>query len=154
MSGNPLSNAIAKNALELWDANAPFWDEVMRDDGNDYWTVLEKPALQRMAEVKRGDSALDLATGNGLVARWLVESGASTVSATDGSSVMIHHATKRTSDWAAARGIQHENAITFEHLDVVDHDQINRFVQGVSERKVSSLATRGEKTEMTRYMTM
>jgi 2-polyprenyl-3-methyl-5-hydroxy-6-metoxy-1,4-benzoquinol methylase len=141
MSGNPSSAAIAKNALEFWDANAPIWDDVMRDNGNDYWTVLEMPALQRMAEVKPGDSALDLATGNGLVARWLAENGASEVSATDGSSAMLLHATKRTSDWATARGPQPENRITFKTLNVVDRDQVNLFVQEVSGYKVGFLAT-------------
>ncbi|KAK5062707.1 hypothetical protein LTR84_004781 [Exophiala bonariae] len=135
MTESSLSSAIAKSALEFWDANAPVWDDVMREDGNDYWTVLEMPALQRMAEVKPGDSALDLATGNGLVARWLVENGASTVSATDGSSAMLQYAIKRTSDWATARGPQHEDSITFKTLNVVDRDQVNLFVQEVSEYK-------------------
>lgn len=108
----------------------------MREDGNDYWTILEMPVLQRFAEVKEGDAALDLATGNGLVARWLIENGASTVHATDGSPAMVYLASKRTSDWATARGSQYESRVTFDLLNLVDHDQIDEFVRQRSESKV------------------
>lgn len=136
MSSDFSPSALAKEALELWEGNAPAWDDTMRDDGNDYWTILEKPVLQRFAEVKVGDAALDLATGNGLVARWLIENGASSVHATDGSQNMVHLASKRTSDWAITRGSEYAKEIKYDVLNLVDHDQIDEFVLKTSESKV------------------
>lgn len=138
MSENLSQGALAKQALRLWETNAQFWDDAMGDGGNDYWTALEMPTLRQMAELKEGDNALDLATGNGLVARWLAEEGASTVLAADGSMSMVDYALKRTSEWARAHGNRYEGKVTFEHLNLVDHDQIDQFVRKQSEAKVSS----------------
>ncbi|KAK8133803.1 hypothetical protein PG984_005815 [Apiospora sp. TS-2023a] len=94
-----------------WDANAAHWDESIGQDGNKYWKVLQLPALERL--IPRGgrpdQKALELATGNGLAARWLasVEGGGYTsVLATDGSAEMLKHAERRQSsvDGAAAAG--------------------------------------------------
>lgn len=137
MSEDYSQGALAKQALEVWDTNAQCWDDTMRDGGNDYWAALEMPALRQMAELKDGDTALDLATGNGLVARWLVEEGSSTVLATDGSITMIDYALKRTSEWAKADGNQFEGRVMFEHLNLVDHGQIDRFVRKECETTVS-----------------
>jgi len=132
-----LPGALAKQALEFWDTNASYWDDTMRDSGNDSWTILEMPTLRQMAELKDGDCSLDLATGNGLVARWLIEEGSSDVLATDGSEPMIHHAVRRTSEWVAAHRKKYENKITFEKLNLVDSDEMELFVQKQSEMKVS-----------------
>lgn len=137
MSKSLSPDALAKQALELWDTNASCWDDTMRNSGNDYWTVLEMPALRQMAELQDGDCSLDLATGNGLVARWLVEEGSSTVLATDGSTAMIDHALRRTSEWATARGKLYENKATFEQLNLVDSDEVDQFIRKQSEMKVS-----------------
>lgn len=81
-------------ALKSWEANAEFWDQGVGVGGNEYWSKLQEPTLQRFfgAHLEREDcSALDLSTGNGLCARWLAERGA-TVLATDGAQNMIDKA--------------------------------------------------------------
>jgi ubiquinone/menaquinone biosynthesis C-methylase UbiE len=137
MTENISQGVLAKQALEVWETNAQCWDDTMRAGGNDYWTALEMPALRQMVELKEGENALDLATGNGLVARWLIEEGCSTVLATDGSMTMIDYALKRTSEWAKTDGNRHEGKVVFEHLNLVDHDEIDRFVRKECETKVS-----------------
>ena len=79
-------------------------------DGNKYWQQLQKPSLERLVPVQPGCRALDLATGNGLVARWLAGKGAC-VTASDGSEEMIKHAARRSSPDEAER-------ISYRVLDV------------------------------------
>ncbi|KAF5129820.1 Ubiquinone biosynthesis O-methyltransferase [Metarhizium anisopliae] len=93
-----------------WIENAEWWDTTMGLDGNKYWQQLQKPSLERLVPVQPGCRALDLATGNGLVARWLAGKGAS-VTASDGSEEMIKHAARRSSPDEAER-------ISYRVLDV------------------------------------
>ncbi|RYP21551.1 hypothetical protein DL765_002187 [Monosporascus sp. GIB2] len=101
-----------QESIESWDANAEFWDNGVGEQGNKYWKVLQLPTLKRMIQVKPGSKALDLATGNGLAARWLASEGAS-VLATDGSEKMLERAELRHS---AAFG----DNISYRQLDVTD----------------------------------
>ncbi|KAH8677831.1 methyltransferase type 11 [Xylariales sp. PMI_506] len=96
-----------------WETNAAFWDERVGADGNNYWTRLQKPALERMIPVKAGAVALELATGNGLGSRWLMERGCASILATDGSANMLKHAAGRVSEAEADK-------ISFQQLDVTD----------------------------------
>jgi len=84
--------ALAAEALSKWNAIASYWDAGIGRDGNKYWRVLQEPCLRRMLGAhlaKPGCRALDLATGNGLCARWLKDQGATEVVATDGSLEML-----------------------------------------------------------------
>ncbi|GKZ21552.1 hypothetical protein AbraIFM66951_005242, partial [Aspergillus brasiliensis] len=101
-----------------WEALAASWDEGMGDEGNQYFSVLEFPVLKKLANVRPGMRALDLATGNGLVARWLAQEGAS-VLATDGSRAMLERARNRTFTWYE-RGQLPEDKIVFDVLDVTN----------------------------------
>ena len=65
-----------------------YWDEGMGDEGNEYFRFLELPILEKLIGRLEGYHAIDLATGNGLVARWLAQKAAS-VMATDGAATMI-----------------------------------------------------------------
>ncbi|KAF3491114.1 uncharacterized protein GIQ15_00631 [Arthroderma uncinatum] len=100
-----------------WDRLAESWDAAMGTEGNDYFTVIELPALERMVQPKPGDRALDLATGNGLVAHWLAQKGAS-VLATDGSPAMIVHAQARQA--MRFKGIEVESLVAYGVLDVTN----------------------------------
>lgn len=60
---------------EAWDANAVFWDERL-GDGNDFFNILEWPAILRLLDAGPGQHILDIATGNGLTARRLASLGA------------------------------------------------------------------------------
>ncbi|RYO85908.1 hypothetical protein DL762_004987 [Monosporascus cannonballus] len=101
-----------QESIESWDANAEFWDNGVGEQGNKYWKALQLPTLKRMIQVKAGSKALDLATGNGLAARWLASEGAS-VLATDGSEKMLGRAKLRHS---AVFG----DSISYRQLDVTD----------------------------------
>lgn len=105
-------------SLDSWETNASFWDDSIGKDGNIYWQKLQEPSLRRLLgdHLKRQHGqkpclALDLATGNGLCARWLAKHGAK-VYATDGSENMLQIARNwtRGEDWS-------EN-VRFWNLDV------------------------------------
>ncbi|KAK2805824.1 hypothetical protein FQN51_008598 [Onygenales sp. PD_10] len=110
---------MTRESLATWDRNAEFWDEGMGDHGNDYYKIVEVPALQRMAGVRDGDRALDIATGNGLTARWLSSQGASVI-ATDGSRTMLECAKRRGAGM---------NSITYELLDATSSEAFERFIE-------------------------
>lgn len=113
--------------LDSWDANAEYWDKLMGMEGNKYWSLLELPCLKRLVPVAPGSKALDLCTGNGLVARWLASEGASVV-ATDGSENMLAMARKRAPPEQARE-------VTYQRLDVTrnsDFDSLLASESGVS----------------------
>jgi cyclopropane fatty-acyl-phospholipid synthase-like methyltransferase len=87
-----MADDLSAEAIESWNVNAAFWDKRMGTKGNKWYNKLEIPVLERLARVSPGTNALDLATGNGLVARWLAAQGAQ-VLATDVSPKMIEIAT-------------------------------------------------------------
>ncbi|OAX82693.1 hypothetical protein ACJ72_02958 [Emergomyces africanus] len=118
-----MSKSINAEALEAWESNASFWDRQMGDEGNDYYKIVELPSLERMAAVKPGDRALDLATGNGLVARWLASKGAHVI-ATDGSQIMLDHARRRGVD---ANG-ENVNSISYQILDATSTEDFEKFI--------------------------
>lgn len=98
---------LSARALATWETNAAYWDASITPHGNKYWRRLQEPCLTRLlgphlkpkhAEAEgvaagtkagAGCRALDLATGNGLVARWLLRQGAGEVVATDGAGGMV-----------------------------------------------------------------
>lgn len=128
-------------ALQSWEDFAPTWDEGMGDKGNDYFRLLELPILEKLAGNLEGSRTIDLATGNGLVARWLAEKGASVI-ATDGAASMIQLAKERTK--ASPCG----HRISFRCLDVTNQSAWDTFLQDSSHmvsshslaRKLHSLA--------------
>ncbi|KAE8386299.1 S-adenosyl-L-methionine-dependent methyltransferase [Aspergillus alliaceus] len=83
-----MAHDLNAEAIESWDVNATFWDKRMGTTGNKWYNKLEIPVLEKLARVDPGTHALDLATGNGLVARWLAAQGAQVI-ATDVSPKMI-----------------------------------------------------------------
>ncbi|KAK4182451.1 S-adenosyl-L-methionine-dependent methyltransferase [Podospora australis] len=85
---------MKEDTIKTWDALAPHWDKTITAHGNIYWKRLQAPCLERLLSgqvtTDRRAKCLDLATGNGLVARWLVDHGyARSVLATDASSEML-----------------------------------------------------------------
>jgi 2-polyprenyl-3-methyl-5-hydroxy-6-metoxy-1,4-benzoquinol methylase len=112
MPKNMSDTDLAKEVLDSWEANAIYWDEGIGRDGNLYWRVLEEPCLKRLLadHLKPGCRALDLATGNGLCARWMATYGAS-VLATDASSQMLERARGHTTT---------KDQIAFRKLDMAD----------------------------------
>ncbi|KAK6065899.1 methyltransferase type 11 [Seiridium cupressi] len=108
-----------------WESNAVYWDEHVGLDGNKYWKTLQEPSLQRLlgdrVRSRQGTRALDLATGNGLVARWLANNGCASVLATDGVAAMLEQAKLRASTAKEKETIEYKqldvtSAVAFEEL--------------------------------------
>lgn len=76
-----------------WNANAAFWDAHI-GDGNDFFNLLEWPAVERLLAVQPGQHILDVACGNGLTSRRLANLGA-TVAAFDFSKELIRFAKQK-----------------------------------------------------------
>ena len=110
-------------SLAFWDGIASDWDKAIGDAGagNDYWTHLQEPVLRRMLGSVSGQQAVDLATGNGIVARWLAQEGAN-VLGTDGSQKMVELAAARTFVSEATPG-----TAQFQRLDLSDITEVTRF---------------------------
>jgi predicted TPR repeat methyltransferase len=102
----------------------------MGDDGNDFFCILELPSVERFAAIKEGDRVLDLATGNGLLARRLAALGAM-VTATDASRGMLEFAERRTQDDERLKG-----KIEYGLLDVTSEEDLRGMVSRAE--KVSS----------------
>jgi 2-polyprenyl-3-methyl-5-hydroxy-6-metoxy-1,4-benzoquinol methylase len=83
-------------AQRAWNTNARFWDERMAD-GNDFFTVLIWPTVEKLLRPATGEHILDIACGNGVTSRRLAQAGAS-VTALDFSDEMINLARKRSND--------------------------------------------------------
>jgi 2-polyprenyl-3-methyl-5-hydroxy-6-metoxy-1,4-benzoquinol methylase len=77
----------------IWDGNAAFWDERM-GDGNDFQRMLVGPATERLLQVRPGELVLEIACGNGVMARRLAELDAQ-VLATDFAPAMVERARTR-----------------------------------------------------------
>lgn len=127
-----MPKAPIENPLSPWEANAIAWDEGMGDEGNDYFRLLELPILEKLVTRQRGHRALDLATGNGLVARWLAQEGVS-VLATDGAPAMVQKARARTDGWYQQGKLPEENKISFQTLNVTDRSSWDEFSSTISE---------------------
>lgn len=93
----------------------------MGNEGNDYFRFLELPILEKLVERSEGHCALDLATGNGLVARWLAH-GVNSVVATDGVRSMLDRAKTRTD------GSLYGNKISYHCLDVTSQSSWDSFM--------------------------
>lgn len=117
------------NPLARWDINASYWDQNMGVTGNDYYNDLQLPALNRMADIQGGERALDLATGNGLVARWLAAEGVGSVVATDGSSKMVECARERGAAEDANGEEKKGVVVSYQVLDVTDEDRLGEFIK-------------------------
>lgn len=109
-------------SLSSWETNAEWWDGGVGRDGNQYWKSLQEPSLRRLladhVRQERGSRALDLATGNGLTARWLANNGCASVLATDGTAGMLDKARQRAQSPAEV------DRIEYRQLDVTDHDAL------------------------------
>lgn len=77
-----------------WEHNAAFWDEGMAE-GNDWVRLLVGPATDRLLEVRSGERLLDVACGNGVMARRYRALGAD-VTGVDVSAPLIELARRRS----------------------------------------------------------
>lgn len=80
--------------VKAWSLNADHWDAAMGQDRKHYFNVLELPALKRLVQPRPSEYALDIKTGNGLVARWLSSEGVN-IMATNTSEAILERAEGR-----------------------------------------------------------
>ena len=78
---------------DIWNTNASYWDKRM-GEGNDFHNVLIDPNQIDLLDIKKGDSILEIACGNGQFARKMTKLGAR-VTAVDFSEVFINIARSR-----------------------------------------------------------
>jgi 2-polyprenyl-3-methyl-5-hydroxy-6-metoxy-1,4-benzoquinol methylase len=64
-----------KKARMIWETNASFWDQRMGDKGNEWHRTLIEPATLRLLNMKKGEHVLDIACGNGQLARKMTQLG-------------------------------------------------------------------------------
>lgn len=112
----------------VWNANAAFWDERM-GEGNAFHRRLNRPVLERLLALREGERVLEIACGNGQLARQLAALGAR-VLAVDASPRMLEH--------ARARAHPGPGAIEYRELDATDAAALSRL--GSFDAVVASMA--------------
>ncbi|GAB4470143.1 MAG: class I SAM-dependent methyltransferase [Armatimonadaceae bacterium] len=122
---------------DIWNRNAGFWDDHMGDEGNRFHRELVAPAAERLLNVQRGETVLELACGAGLFARQMAARGA-TVVATDFSDVFIERAKQRAAEYA--------DRIEFHVVDATSEAQVRalgtyRFDAAVCNMALMDIAT-------------
>ncbi|KAL2257195.1 hypothetical protein VTK26DRAFT_523 [Humicola hyalothermophila] len=129
----PAPNLDPARALETWETIASYWDATITADGNKYWRRLQEPSLRRLLGhhlSKPGCKALDLATGNGLCARWMLRNGAQSVLATDGAAAMVELARGYGEGAVKGEGSGGESGrLRFRVVDVTSDEQLQSLVE-------------------------
>ncbi len=105
---------INRQAQEIWDRNAPFWDSYM-GEGRAFQKVLIGPATERLLGLQAGEEVLEVACGNGGFARRMAQLGARVV-ASDFSSQFLQLARQRTT--------QNAERIEYRLIDATDQEQV------------------------------
>lgn len=105
---------IVDETREIWNRKAAYWDEYM-GEGNAWHLQLISPAVERLLAPQPGESILDVACGNGMLARRLAVLGARVV-ACDFSSVFIERARARSAEFAGR--------IDYAEVDATNQDQL------------------------------
>ncbi|KAK4223383.1 S-adenosyl-L-methionine-dependent methyltransferase [Podospora fimiseda] len=116
-----MSSSSSSNPLAAWDGIASDWNNQITAKGNKYFHRLQVPILTQflVSHLFASPRCLDLATGNGLVARWLIDHGASSVVAVDGSKEMI-----RIAQSLNPADPSYEGKITFSKVDVTNAQEM------------------------------
>ncbi|GAB4567160.1 MAG: hypothetical protein Fur0017_07330 [Anaerolineales bacterium] len=133
-------NQLNDETRDAWEVNAQVWDTRMGDEGNDFFNILCWPALASFLDASTGLSAslksdthiLDIACGNGLTTRRLVEMGAAHVTAFDFSANLIKFAKKRTAE--------HASKITYHVMDATDEEQLTSLGKAKFDAAISNMA--------------
>jgi 2-polyprenyl-3-methyl-5-hydroxy-6-metoxy-1,4-benzoquinol methylase len=125
-------NHLNEETRDAWNANAQVWDEKMKDEGNDFFNVLCWPVLASFLDVKPDAHILDIACGNGLTTRKIVEMGAAHITAFDFSANLIEFAKKRTAKYASR--------ITYSVMDATDEEQLLSLGEAKFDAAISNMA--------------
>jgi SAM-dependent methyltransferase len=109
-----MSDSIHREAREIWERNAAFWDEYM-GEGGAFQRALIGPTTERLLDLQPGERVLDVACGNGAFARRMAALGARVV-ACDFAPTIIERARARTTE--------HADRIDYRVIDATDEAQL------------------------------
>ncbi|WP_414623051.1 class I SAM-dependent methyltransferase [Calothrix sp. CCY 0018] len=123
-------NLINNQTREAWNATAKVWDERMGDEGNDFYRVLVRPAIEKLLQLKPGQRILDVGCGNGLTTRRLASLGARMLGI-DFASEMINNARKRTN--------YNQELIEYQVLDATDETALLKLCESSFDAAVSAM---------------
>ncbi len=105
---------LSKKTRKIWETNARFWDRRMGDEGNEFHRIIVEPATLRLLNLKRSESVLDIACGNGQFARKMAKLGARVV-AFDFCEQFIKRAKSR----------KYAKRISYHVIDATDRKQLS-----------------------------
>ena len=114
----------------VWNANAPFWDARM-GEGNDFHLKRLLPSLERLLAPRAGERILEVACGNGQLARWMSERDVHVV-ATDLSENLI--------ELARARSRGRHGRIDYRVVDASDRRALEQLGSGEYDAVVCNMA--------------
>jgi 2-polyprenyl-3-methyl-5-hydroxy-6-metoxy-1,4-benzoquinol methylase len=123
--------ALTQESRAIWNAKAAFWDERM-SEGNAFQRVLVGPATERLLALHDGELVLDVACGNGVMARRLAALGARIV-ACDFSEAFVELAMARTPAELGER-------IEYRVADATDEQQLLSLGEGRFDAAVCNMA--------------
>jgi SAM-dependent methyltransferase len=121
---------LAGASRDIWEQNARWWDAKM-GDGNDWHRMLVAPAVERLLGVQPGEHVLELACGNGQLARRFASMGAR-VFACDSSAAFL--------DCARLRASEHSERIEYHLIDLTREDRLAALGSGEFDAAVCNMA--------------
>ncbi len=68
-----INEAIIRESADLWDRKAEFWDDHVGPEGNTFHSELVEPSQLRLLRLQPGETALDIACGNGQFTRTIAK---------------------------------------------------------------------------------
>lgn len=122
---------LNEEGRELWNQKAAFWDDLHGEAGNRFHRELVSPAVERLLALQPGEQVLDIACGNGTMARRLAELGAA-VTAVDFSAELIER--------ARSRGQVDGSPIVYAVVDATDEDALVAIGAGRFDAVVCTMA--------------
>lgn len=126
------TRGLTEETRAIWDAKAEFWDERM-GEGNQFQRMLVGPATERLLALREGERVLEIACGNGQMARRMAQLGA-TVVATDFSQRFVELATARTREAGLS------DRVTFQQADATDEAALLALGEGRYDAVVCNMA--------------
>lgn len=126
------TRGLTEEARAIWNAKADFWDARM-GEGNQFQRLLVGPATERLLALREGERVLEIACGNGQMARRMAQLGASVV-ATDFSQRFVDLATARTREAGLAERVM------FQQADATDEAALLALGEGRYDAVVCNMA--------------
>jgi SAM-dependent methyltransferase len=126
------TRGLTEETRAIWDAKAEFWDERM-GEGNQFQRDLVGPATERLLALREGERVLEIACGNGQMARRMAQLGA-TVVATDFSQRFVDLAAARTREAGLA------DRVSFRQADATDEAALLALGEGHYDAVVCNMA--------------